>query len=279
MNEWKEKILKANPRIPMAEAKLIRAVEAPYRLQTKPQPTNKTMVIQCVTGADLDNVKRWANPLALMQGLYWILLTYQGPDAFPVQAVTDWANEKGIANTTYRLINEGKWRNILHYLKTFEALNQYDYFWFPDPDVQMTPAAVRAFLAIVKEEGIQISQPALTTNSCCSHEHLFHEGTMDPTRAVDFIEVMAPAFHRGALARKAWTFGLTASGYGIDMVWGQGTVVDAIQMKHPVPPAFEEKAKAMGFPDPEKEKREVLGVYGEFIGKDPDPISDTSGGK
>lgn len=271
MNEWMNELRKSYPKISMEEAKVIRTVQ-PYRLDVKWHDTRRTLVVQCVTGADLENVRRWQNPLALIPGLYWILLTYDGPEGIPGSVVADYANSKGIANTTYRTINEGKWRNILHYLKTFEALNQYDLFWFPDPDIRMTPAAVRAFLAIVKEEGTQIAQPALTEDSICSHDHLRHEATPDPLRAVDFVEVMAPAFHRGALARKAWTFGLTASGYGIDILWGQAIVVDAIQMKHPGLPTFETKAAAMGFPDPNQEGKEVLGVYGEFIGKDPDPI-------
>lgn len=160
-------------------------------------------------------------------------------------------------------INKGKWRNIKRCIDSFEKANYvYDYYWFPDPDIVMTRADISKLFSFVEEHNIVLGQPSVAGEF--SHKFL-GKATGWAMRVVDFVECMMPIFSRAELLKHLWTFDLTYSGYGIDVLWGQSSeccVIDAVQAVHPNKPCFEEKAKRLGWPDPVSEYNMIHEKYG-----------------
>ena len=137
--------------------------------------------------------------------------------------------------------NLGKWKNISAYMRNQKIFDKdrYKYFWFPDPDLEMDKEDIWNFLMYCKANKLNLCQPALTYNSKGSHRFLMKQG--EGRREVTFVEVMCPFFSEQALIKNYWTFVLTHSGWGIDLVWGVENrcyVVDKYTIHHDRAPSF-----------------------------------------
>lgn len=156
------------------------------------------------------------------------------------------------------LVRSGKWKNILAYFQRFE-FGDYDYYWFPDPDLIMGVGQVNGFFRHINERRFDLCQPSLTRDSF-GHWKFLKQVPGGTERKVPLVEVMCPCFSRGALERLLWTFDLSYSGYGLDLLWAeyvQGYVIDLFAVKHPRAANFHARAKEKGFPDPDEELREI----------------------
>jgi len=166
----------------------------------------------------------------------------------------------------YERINKGKWRNIKWFLEHNTKL-RHKWYWFPDPDLVIDKVTtVNGFLEFAMRNHFALCQPALTLNSKCSHSSL----KMIPNsvyRETNFVEVMCPFFNQATLKDILWTFEESYSGYGIDLLWQKFVsekkyVIDAFPVCHPWRPKFAERAKAMGWPDPNDELAEIRKRHG-----------------
>jgi len=152
--------------------------------------------------------------------------------------------------------NEGPLKNIYQYFKEY-GLGDYDYYWFPDDDLEFKEQ--NAFFDYVASHKFDLCQPSLTADSIINHEFLRHQRS--EFRKVPFVELMCPCFTRKALTELLWTFDLNHSGYGVDILWGEGIVIDRFQIRHSRPQQMTKIAKKMDWPDPQDELKKIEERY------------------
>lgn len=99
--------------------------------------------------------------------------------------------------------------------------NDYDYFFMPDEDINMTSRDINRLFAAMRDNDLDLAQPSIerSEESHPSWEAFVHregDGDIIPT---DFVEIMCPCFSRKALERCLETFPKSQSGWGLDIVW------------------------------------------------------------
>ncbi|WP_194539865.1 DUF707 domain-containing protein [Pseudovibrio japonicus] len=115
----------------------------------------------------------------------------------------------------------GKWTGIFSFFRTYpEVLNKYEYFWFPDDDIQTTPEDADRFLEIVKREGFQLAQPALEPDSYYAHRITLANPLLS-FRRTNFVELMMPILHRDLLLKVLPLFEGRHFAQGLDYMWHQ----------------------------------------------------------
>ncbi len=124
------------------------------------------------------------------------------------------------ADSKYVIEDRGfKFKLLYRYLiKNQWILKKYDYFYFPDDDIDIDLNNVNKLFKYMKEYSLDIAQPAV------ANSYIIFPIT---TRALDtvlrytnFIEVMQPCFSLEALKKILFTFNANNSGWGIDYHWG-----------------------------------------------------------
>ncbi len=134
---------------------------------------------------------------------------------------------------------------MLHQLFTQhhpEWLEQYDYFYFLDDDIEIDTRGINQMFLLSHTFNTAISQASLSKDSFCSWP-MFKQQPKSFCRFVGQIEVMAPLFHSTALKLCLPSFIGNKSSWGVDSVWskllGYPTnklvVFDSIIMKHTLP--------------------------------------------
>lgn len=149
-----------------------------------------------------------------------------------------------------------------------EWLDQYDYFYFLDDDIEIDTHQINKLFSFSKAFKADISCASLTEDSFCSWP-IFKHKTYHFCRYVGQIEVMAPLFSKEALRVCLPTFTGTRSSWGLDAVWpkllGYPTdkliIFDCVTMKHIYPVGGGELYKKIGV-DPEKEWKEFTKLHG-----------------
>jgi hypothetical protein len=145
------------------------------------------------------------------------------------------------------LYKGGKWDGIFDFFQRFpEALNQYQYFWFPDDDIKASSEEVIRCLEIGMANNLQIFQPSLDDNSFYSHLITLQHRSFT-LRYTNFVEIMVPFISRELLARTIGLLNGNRSGFGLDYVWpeiaaeiGQdptksAAVIDLVSVRHTRP--------------------------------------------
>ena len=112
-----------------------------------------------------------------------------------------------------------KWEGLNAFFQTNPSIWQaYDYIWLPDDDLSADVDTINQFLHIARQEQFDLAQPALTHNSYWSFLITRQvQGLL--YRLTNFVEVMAPLFHRDAFAQCVETFAENKSGFGLDFLW------------------------------------------------------------
>ena len=135
--------------------------------------------------------------------------------------------------------------HMLHRLLTEihpEWLDQYDYFYFLDDDIELDTHAINSMFTLSRAFQTSISQASLSSDSFCSWA-MFKQQKNSFCRFVGQIEVMAPLFDRSSLKLCLPSFIGNRSSWGIDSVWpailkypkDKLVVFDTIVMKHTLP--------------------------------------------
>lgn len=134
---------------------------------------------------------------------------------------------------------------MLHELFTTvrpDFLDQYEYFYFLDDDIDIDTESINRMFDISKGFDAWITQASLTLDSYCSWPILKHKDDCY-VRYMGQIEVMAPLFSRYALEKCLDSFVVNRSSWGIDSAWSailqypakKIMVIDEIQMAHTLP--------------------------------------------
>lgn len=135
----------------------------------------------------------------------------------------------------------GKWEGVFEFFRIWpEALDEYDYIWLPDDDIQTSPEDMGRLFGAMHENDLWLAQSALSDDSQIYWPITLHcpELTL---RWTTFIELMAPCFSSRFLKTVLPLFEGRRTGYGLDHFWAYWTdipsrrcaIVDASKMTHP----------------------------------------------
>lgn len=141
----------------------------------------------------------------------------------------------------------GKWDGLYKFFLEFpEALEKYNFFWFPDDDLSASAADINLLLSIGKSHDLEIFQPSLSSKSYYSHLITLHHSNF-LLRFTNFVEIMSPVVSKRLLIRTLPMMEHTRSGFGLDFLWPRvaeeiqdsssptAAVIDAVQILHTRP--------------------------------------------
>ena len=139
-------------------------------------------------------------------------------------------------------IEGGKWTSIYNFLLSSNALNTYDYYWFPDDDLEIDSISINKMFQIMNKHNLFVAQPSLTKDSFYTFLLLIQNEDFI-LRYSNFIEVMAPCITKKVLQGALEDFKECESGIGLDHLWGnyfnyelkKMAILDEISMKHTRP--------------------------------------------
>ena len=210
-----------------------------------------TLVVVCIDETDTKEPGQWVSDRAKYDLVY---LCYSKDKKFITRL-------RAFGQPVF-CVDSGKWKNLKWFCDSTKIIRcRYGHFWFPDPDLVMDVDSVNMFLRYARK--FDLCQPSLTQNSICSHKFLKQIAGSE-FRQSEFVEVMCPCFSKRALKQLLWTFDLSYSGYGLDLLWAKyvtGYVIDAVSIRHPRDQGFVRRAKEKGFPEPMEELREIKRRY------------------
>lgn len=110
----------------------------------------------------------------------------------------------------------------IHREITSKCLWDYDYYWMPDEDIQISPRGILVMFWTMRRNGLDLVQPSIleAEDSYPSWDRFIHKDgeNVIPT---DFVEIMCPAFSKAALKECIETFPKSMSGWGLDLVWSK----------------------------------------------------------
>lgn len=137
----------------------------------------------------------------------------------------------------------GKWDGIhTVFANDPGLLERYDYFWFPDDDIEADSATVAEMFRLMAQHGLALAQPALTHDSYFSFL-LFLQCPSFRLRYANVIEIMVPCLRQDVLRQVLPLFRETRSGFGLDFVWTRllpdnrwkAAILDSITVRHTRP--------------------------------------------
>ncbi|MES0883014.1 hypothetical protein [Roseibium sp. SCP14] len=150
----------------------------------------------------------------------------------------DISNVRDIPSLHY--FSGGKWTGIYDFFyDNPNYINKYEYFWFPDDDIETTPAVAGQFLDTVVEKNFKLAQPALKPDSYYADRMTIVNPSFS-FRNTNFVELMMPIMHRDIVRRLLPLFKDRHAALGLDFFWHQLTddpanevaIVDATPMGH-----------------------------------------------
>ncbi|RFM30174.1 DUF707 domain-containing protein [Deminuibacter soli] len=149
-----------------------------------------------------------------------------------------------------------------------EWLQQYDYFYFLDDDIEIDTLQINQLFALSRAFNSSISQASLSRDSFCSWP-MFKQKRDSFCRYVGQIEVMSPLFSAQALQTCMPSFTGNRSSWGVDSVWSKLlgypedklVVFDTVTMKHTLPVGGGELYQKIGV-DPQVDWKKITDDFG-----------------
>ena len=143
----------------------------------------------------------------------WDLCTsfYGEANRFPVEDFAEY--------TTLQR-EERKFQAIRSLLLSQPELMQYEYFMFPDDDIQMSWGDINASFQAMRFWRLELAQPSLRPDGVINYEAT-RQDTRFRVRFTSMVEVMIPMMSCATLAQCLSTFDLTRSAFGIDYAWAK----------------------------------------------------------
>ncbi len=154
----------------------------------------------------------WAVDIA-EQDRSWDLCTsfYGEASAFPV---ADFAEYTALQR------EERKFQAIRSLLLSHPELLDYEYFMFPDDDLQMSWSDINASFHAMRFWRLELAQPSLHPDGVINYDATRQDRAFR-VRFTSMIEVMIPLMSRAALRACLPTFDLSRSAFGIDYAWAK----------------------------------------------------------
>lgn len=113
---------------------------------------------------------------------------------------------------------ERKWPAIHKLFHKDSPLWNYDYYLFPDDDIEMSWSSINRIFEVSRSFGLNLAQPALATGSYFSYKITLQKARFN-MRYTNYVEAMTPLFSRFAMEVCAPTFAASQSGWGLDYIW------------------------------------------------------------
>lgn len=164
-----------------------------------------------------------------------------------------------------------KYPGIWQMMTDAVSLQEYDYYFMPDEDIDISGADINRLFQKMKEHDLWLAQPAIekSNKSFPSWEMFIHKEGLDIVYT-DFVEVMCPAFNNKAIKMCLDTFNKSHSGWGLDLTWakilkGQNMgIVNDVVARHtrPVKGGNLYEALQKLRISPYREKRKLMQEYG-----------------
>ncbi|MBM2813850.1 MAG: hypothetical protein HW421_612 [Ignavibacteria bacterium] len=170
--------------------------------------------------------REWLSPV---RNYDVILVTYK-PEAF----------EKFRNDGELCIFKHGfKYNLIMHlFLMGHVNIENYDFYYFPDDDLEISAKAINELFRIAGEYQLEICQPSLYP------VNISHEITVNRhnslLRFTNYVEIMNPCFSQKALKECLPYFNESQSGWGFEFLWfkllnnpiNKFAIIDAIIAKH-----------------------------------------------
>jgi hypothetical protein len=171
-----------------------------------------------------------------------------------------------------------KYAGLLALLTREDFWREYDYIWLPDDDLAAEQSTIENLFESMARLDLALAQPALSWTSYFSHPVTLRHPSFR-LRMTNFIEIMAPCFHRPFLETCLPTFGENMSGWGLDWVWPRMllpdrqrcAIIDNVVVTHTRPiggPTYD-RLRAAGI-TPRAEGEALLRRFGIPLGKVPE---------
>jgi hypothetical protein len=157
-----------------------------------------------------------------------------------------------------------KWRGIAVNLEKIG--DGYDYIAFIDNDITLSTEQLNTLFLTASALRLDLFQASLTEDSCTAWAELKQRND-SYVRAVRLVEIMMPIFSRRGLAACRETFGMSTTGWGLDLVWTKilkrraMAVCDAVVAGHRRPVGSHLWRNEQGM-DAREEMREVCSRFG-----------------
>lgn len=173
---------------------------------------NSKKKILCIVRIGNNQVcANWMFDRALLESMTLVVSSYQ-PLTFSVP---------DHPSITHHEFKGGKWEGIFDYFKKNpNALKEYDYYFFPDDDIETTSENIQKFFAITEKFNLKLAQPALKPDSYFSHI-LTVQRNIFTVRHTNFVELMIPFMSQSVLEKSLPFFESTKYGWGLDHIWAQ----------------------------------------------------------
>ena len=150
-------------------------------------------------------------------------------------------------------IKGGKLTGIHSFLKNENILDNYNFFWIPDDDIEIDSESINEMFNLMIAHNIEVGQPSLTIDSYFTYLLLI-QNTSFKIRYSNFVEIMAPCLKKNVLEKCLSDFEEAFTGFGIDFLWSHYAeekedniaIFDSISMKHTRPvggPIYKELKK------------------------------------
>ncbi|WP_415182275.1 hypothetical protein [Phaeovulum sp.] len=160
------------------------------------------------------------------------------------------------------LVKGGKWDGLFKTLSDLD-LDEFDYFWLPDDDIEASTGSINKIFELCQRYGLAVGQPSLSRKSYFSH-FLLSRCAGFRIRYTNYVEIMVPCLNRALLRRALPYFENTMSGFGLDYIWCRweeagafrSAVIDAVEVFHtrPVGKVLKSAMDATGCPKSEQEE-------------------------
>ena len=154
----------------------------------------------------------------------------------------EWQDSPSVRNSAKYYVNDRGFKHHIYkrFIENSNILDEYDWIWMPDYDVNIPITEIEKLFVIAQEYNLNICQPCLTHDSY----HSFPIVLNDPTKFIrytNYVEIMCPLFKTEALAKVLGTFTITYSGWAQDFIWARDlnyerlAIIDDVQAKHVKP--------------------------------------------
>lgn len=144
------------------------------------------------------------------------------------------------ADAAHHIYPGGKWIGLCNlFQQNPELLDEYEYFWFPDDDIQTKPEDIKRFFKLSQDRGFELAQPALTPNSVYAYRLTVSNPRFE-YRLTNFVELMMPLVHKNLLMQLLPIMAEKHAALGVDWMWHQlvskpkeqVAIVDSVPMGH-----------------------------------------------
>ena len=131
-----------------------------------------------------------------------------------------------------------KWPAIDRNLDTIEK--EYEFYAFFDDDIVVSTEQLNPLFMSGREYRLGLFQAALSSVSVGTYFFHFQRDDQDGgPRSVPLVEIMMPVFSTKSLEKTRCTFGMSESGWGLDLLWREYvsplSVVDGVVVSHTQP--------------------------------------------